>query len=323
MTFTQNAQNSQNSQNYSIAEIEQETGIKRDTLRVWERRYNFPIPLRNERRERIYSSEQLSRLRLIKQLMDSGTQPGKLVTLDKAQLHALAEQHVGRSVSFPGSGVLELLTGGSLCELQPRLEILLKELGLHGFLSNVVAPLNHAVGEAWFAGKLGILDEHHYTEQIRMILTAEMRRTARNDGARPRVLLSTMPGEPHGIGLLMVACTLSLEGAEVLSLGVQTPLEEIVRGAVENKCAIVGVSCSEYLRRRTVASQLVRLRSMLPENIALWAGGSGLRNITLLQENIRIFSDLSQISAALQDQQIRSLTGSKRINSSKKKEQQP
>jgi DNA-binding transcriptional MerR regulator len=49
------------SQKFSIAEIERETGIKRDTLRVWERRYGFPTPLRNEQGVRMYPSEQLSR----------------------------------------------------------------------------------------------------------------------------------------------------------------------------------------------------------------------------------------------------------------------
>ena len=46
----------------------------------------------------------------------------------------------------------------------------------------------------------------------------------------PRVLLTTLPGEPHGLGLLMVEALLTLDGCRCLSLGVQTPPGDIVPG---------------------------------------------------------------------------------------------
>jgi methylmalonyl-CoA mutase cobalamin-binding subunit len=282
---------------FSIAEIEQETGIKRDTLRVWERRYGYPVPHRNERGERKYSGEQLGRLRLIKQLMDSGMQPGKLVPQDDQQLLQLT---VSTRVYSPDvEELLDILARGALYTLMPRLEELLQRHGVRNFLTDVVAPLNEAVGKAWFAGRIGIRDEHYYTEQLRRVLALVQPPQPEHEGTPLRALLSTFPGEPHGIGLLMVECTLSKEGVEVLSLGVQTPLVEIVRGAVENRCNIVGISCSEYLSRRTIAAQLVNLRTMLPENITLWAGGCGVRTLTFLDKKIRIFTELQQIPAAV------------------------
>ena len=59
----------------SIAEIERESGISRDTLRVWERRYGFPTPQRNQRGQRRYLIRELDRLRLCKQLLDQGRRP--------------------------------------------------------------------------------------------------------------------------------------------------------------------------------------------------------------------------------------------------------
>ena len=82
-------------------------------------------------------------------------------------------------------------------------------------------------------------------------------------------------------------------------LGVQTPLKEIVRGAVENRCSIVGLSCSEHMARRTIASQLLKLRKLLPEDITLWAGGDGAGAIGFLPGNIRLFSDLRKIQFAI------------------------
>jgi MerR family transcriptional regulator, light-induced transcriptional regulator len=285
---------------HSIAEIERATGISRDILRVWERRYGFPTPLRNQRGERVYSDGQLSRLMLLKQLLDSGMRPGKIIGLDDQRLRELtAPAREAAALPPEVEGVLADLAGGRAHQLLPRLEELLLRQGLRDFLTELVAPANKAVGEAWFAGRITIVDEHHYAEQIRRVLSSALDRLPRETGST-RVLLTTLPGEEHGIGILMVACLLALDGAEVLSLGVQTPLEEIARGAVQAKVSVVGISCSEYMARRTVIAQLSRLRRMLPEGIALWAGGSGLSTIRFLPDGIRIFTDLRQIPRIIQ-----------------------
>jgi hypothetical protein len=65
----------------SISQVERETGLSKDTLRVWERRYGFPSPARNRNDERMYSDDQVQRLRVIRRLLDSGLRPGKIVGL--------------------------------------------------------------------------------------------------------------------------------------------------------------------------------------------------------------------------------------------------
>jgi MerR family transcriptional regulator, light-induced transcriptional regulator len=283
---------------FSISEIERETGISRDTLRVWEKRYGFPEPQRNERSERTYMFDQLERLRLIKQLLDSGIRPGKLARLDLQQLRQMTLQlKVADAVPTDVDPLLEILISGPRNALRMHLETLLQRYGLRSFLTTVVAPMNHAVGEAWFAGRIGVLDEHHYAEQVRMLLLTALHNLPQTE-APPRALLTTLPGEQHGIGLLMVACILALEGIDVLLLGVQTPLEEIVRGAVEGDCSIVSISCSDYMNRRIVATQLIRLRNLLPETITVWAGGNGVKGISAMTSGIQLFSSLDQIATS-------------------------
>jgi len=74
-----------------IASVERETGLSKDTLRVWERRYGFPTPERDANGERLYAPTQVQRLTQIKRLMDRGHRPGKLLALDDAALAALDE----------------------------------------------------------------------------------------------------------------------------------------------------------------------------------------------------------------------------------------
>ena len=284
---------------FSIADTERETGIGRDTLRVWERRYGFPAPARNLRGERLYGGETIETLRLIKQLLDQGMRPGKLVGLESGQLRLLAAQPAA-VVALPVAveEVMETLVCGPHSALPRLMEQSLLRLGLRDFLTELVAPLNRAVGEAWFSGRIGILEEHYYADQVTVVLNSALNNLPSRPGNQ-RVLLTTSPGELHGIGLLMVACVLRLEGAEVMLLGVQTPLEEIVRGALRYRCSVVGLSCSKHLGRRTIQNQLYRLRKLLPESMPIWAGGDGVANLGFLPGKVYFFHDLLQIPEAL------------------------
>ena len=79
-----------NNPGFNIAAVERETGLSKDVLRVWERRYGFPAPSRDDHGERIYPAEQVERLRLVKRLMDAGHRPGKLLATPTEELNALA-----------------------------------------------------------------------------------------------------------------------------------------------------------------------------------------------------------------------------------------
>ena len=76
-----------------IAAVERETGLAKDTLRVWEKRYGFPQPLRDACGDRLYPAAQVQQLQLIRRLLDAGLRPGKVVGLDGQALEQLLTQH--------------------------------------------------------------------------------------------------------------------------------------------------------------------------------------------------------------------------------------
>src|SRR5437899_12719187 len=65
--------------NLNIGAVERETGLSKDVLRVWERRYAFPRPSRDENGERLYTTAEIAKLRAVKRLMDVGMRPGKIM----------------------------------------------------------------------------------------------------------------------------------------------------------------------------------------------------------------------------------------------------
>jgi methylmalonyl-CoA mutase cobalamin-binding subunit len=113
-----------------------------------------------------------------------------------------------------------------------------------------------------------------YTESVTAVLRSAIGTITAAAGTNgPRVLLTTIPQEPHALGLLMAETMLTLEGCDCVSLGVQTPLAEIVRAVLANHSQIVGLSFSASLNANQVVQALQELRAKLPSAISIWAGG--------------------------------------------------
>lgn len=266
----------------SIAAVERDTGLTKDTLRVWERRYGFPTPGRDSFGERTYPIEQVERLRLIKRLLDAGWRPGRLMKMAPEEIFALAEAVPGpaQAAAAPASceplePFLDLVRQHDPAALHRELGRMLSRLGAYRFVTDLVAPLNAAVGDAWLRGRLQVFEEHAYTEEVQVVMRQAISQIPLpSTQARPCVLLSTFPGEPHGLGLLMAETLFRLEGCACVSLGVQTPLLDIVRAAQAHQAQIVALGFSGILGAQQVVDGLTDLRARLPGPIELWAGGS-------------------------------------------------
>lgn len=266
----------------SIAAVERDTGLSKDTLRVWERRYDFPTPGRDAIGERAYTLDQVEKLRIIKRLMDAGHRPGRIVPLSMEQLQALTEQTVDQplrqAVALDSSDLrehLELIRSHRVADLRAQLTRLVSRFGVARFVGEVVAPLNAAVGDAWIRGQMEIFEEHAYTEAMQVVLRHAIAAIPEPSSMHsPRVLLTTFPGEQHGLGLLMAEAILTLEGCRCISLGVQTPLWDIVLASVAYRVDLVALSFTGSLGPNQIVDSLGELRAKLPRHVHLWAGGS-------------------------------------------------
>lgn len=290
----------------SIAAVERDTGLPKDTLRVWERRYGFPHPNRDELGERVYPPEQVERLRLIARLLNAGLRPGRVVSAPLAQLQEMLQTTSpgAPSGADPMASEIELCLGllrqHQVRNLRHMLNQLALRLGLEQFVVKLVSPLTRWVGEAWVLGEIQVFEEHMYTETI----TAVLRQAIGNmvtapQPDRPHVLLTTFPQEAHGLGLLMAETLLALEGCHCISLGVQTPISDIARAAAANQAQIVGLSFSPNLPAAQVVQGLTELRALLPSSVAIWAGGShpALRRKPI--DGVTVVAELAGIHALL------------------------
>lgn len=278
----------------NIAAVERETGLGKDTLRVWERRYGFPRPERDQHGERAYPLDQVEKLRLIKRLMGQGWRPGRLLAKPDQELASLAAPAEAAPDEVAGGSlhltVVDLIRLHDIPALGNALRQALHRQGLQQFVLETVSALNRAIGEAWMRGEIQVFEEHLYTEQMQALLRQAIGALPPGSG-RPRILLTTVPEEQHILGILMSEALLTLEGAGCVSLGTQTPLADIGLAAQAQQADIVALSFSSAFPTRQVAPLLKQLRGMLAANIEVWAGGAGIERVAA-QEGVRIMGSL-------------------------------
>ncbi len=282
----------------SIAEVELETGVSKDQLRVWERRYGFPEPFRNQYGERVYPDEQVSKLKVVRRLLDRGMRPGRVLALSASELAALADSGKAAEVTPAQDLALYLLRTHQTNELRRELAQSLVREGLFRFITETAAPLTNLVGEAWMRGELRVFEEHLFSELLQGLLRTAIAQCSA-PGGTPVILLTTLPSEQHALGMLMAEAACVLEGAECITLGVQTPLADILAGATANTAHVVALSFSANFPAASLAESVHALRRELAPQIALWCGGAGAARLKRPPVGVRLLHGLEVIGPAI------------------------
>lgn len=273
----------------TIGAVSRATGIPPDTLRTWERRYGFPTTLRTPSGHRLYSAETAERLHLIAEALRRDHRVSQIIGLEPRALRALLDAAQGEAPAPPAPPA-PALPQSDAPSLQPWLDAVsaldesrLKSHMQHAWsrygalrcLEEWLGPFMWAIGQAWEEGSLRVFHEHFASECVREFLASHWRALAEYNGG-PLVVMTTLPGEEHSLGLHMAACVLALAGLQMLFLGANTPLEDIVSSAQDAGACAVVISISFGVHSVMVNRHLAQLRRLAPPALDLVVGGSGL-----------------------------------------------
>ena len=280
---------------HNISEVSRIARIPKDLLRMWERRYGYPKPTRDNNGDRIYTNEQLDKLIVIKQLIEQGRRPGKLMELNLSQLRSL--QRVPKA-KLNTNELLTHLKADNVTALHRWLEHQLLTQGLPAFVHKVMVPATRVVGEAWSRGEITIYQEHLYTEMIQSMVRQALTEHYR-EGGEPRIMLTTVSGEQHSLGLLMVEVLLLFGGADVISFGTEMPFKEIKEAASSYAVDIIGLSFSSSFKIDDAIVMLSGLRQLIDADIHIWVGGAAFSADTLLPAGVEWLDNLQGVEKAL------------------------
>lgn len=286
----------------SITKVERQTGIRPATLRMWERRYGFPQPLRDLHGDRVYPLTQVDRLQAARRLLDQGIRPGKIFSEGFA-LDPLTAAVPG-ALPYPVVGgqhqlILDLLRQFRLAELHSIFQYRLLELGLRRFVIEFLAPLSTAVGSAWGKGELPVRCEHLYSQLAMSFLHAQQAAVRVAGRPGPTAVLATVTGETHALGVLMAEAVLATLEVHCIQLGSDVPPLEVAAAASDTAADIVALSFSAYFPRKSAVRAVRALRAALPPDAVLWVGGDGLPDAAAFGAGVYAFNTLAAIEPAL------------------------
>lgn len=269
---------------HPISVVADRTGLSRDVLRVWERRYAAVEPMRSAGGQRLYSDAEVARFRLLAAATKHGRSISSVAALPDAELERLvADDEAERPLSLHTTdGVahaeraesalthVRALDGSSL---DRDLRRAIARHGTSAFLEEIVPTLMQRIGDEWQAGRVGIAHEHLASAAVLAIIMEAMRAVPEAPGA-PRLLVATPSGERHAVGAALAAAAAARDGWTIIYLGVDVPAADIVAAASATGARAVAVSVVHAGDDDAVVRELRATRAALPIGVPLIAGGN-------------------------------------------------
>ena len=268
----------------AIKVVARRTGLSAHVIRIWEKRYGAVEPERTGTNRRLYSDEQIERLSLLRDITQNGHSIGHVAKLPTEKLRELSKESHGTNGRAPRALTAAPAAPTFLDEcvaavqsldaraLEETLKRAATELGAHGLLQRVVAPLVQTLGDLWREGTITAAHEHFASGVIRIFLGQAAKPFAGTDSA-PVLVVTTPAGQIHELGALLVGAAAANLGWHVTYLGASLPAAEIAGAVRQNRARAVALSLVYPEDDQRLDGELTRLRESLPPEVTLLVGG--------------------------------------------------
>jgi len=266
---------------HSIKFAARKTGLSPHVIRVWEKRYDAVSPNRTDTNRRLYSDLEIERLSLLRAATLAGHSIGNVAQLPTEKLRELsapaAPSQNGslKEASLAATLITEAIDAvmhHDAVKLEDLLTRAAMQLGNHGLLELIIAPLAHRIGDLWQNGSITAAHEHFASAVIRNFLIRNTRPYAMS-GTTPTIVVATPAGQLHELGAVMVAAAANDMGWRVIYLGTSLPALEIAGAVIRNQARALALSIIFPNDDPNLAGELETLRKNLPNQVKLIAGG--------------------------------------------------
>jgi DNA-binding transcriptional MerR regulator len=212
-----------------IGELSRRSGVSPELLRAWERRYGLLDPVRSSGGLRLYSLDQLARVRRMQENLAQGLAAAEAAALARRDEVAAGAPGPALEIDTARAELADALAAFDEPRAQAILDRLLALATVDSVVSDIALPYLNELGSRWESGRASIAQEHFASSVLRGRLLGLARGWGR--GLGPRIVLATPPDEFHDLGLIAFGVLLRARGWRVAYLGANTPIDSIVEAA--------------------------------------------------------------------------------------------
>ena len=209
---------------FRIGELSRRTGVSVDVIRAWERRYELLAPARSEANFRLYSAEDVVRLRLMSHYVSQRIAPSRAAELVRRSEREALDVNPGIPQADVRSALRALRNSLECYDDAPAARLLQRLVSVFTpgvVLRDVVLPYLGELGDRWENDEVSVAQEHFASCFLESWILTVSRGYGRADGRR--AVLACLPGERHCLGLAAFALALrDLDGRAVVLGGPAT-----------------------------------------------------------------------------------------------------
>lgn len=213
---------------YSIKDLEQLSGIKAHTLRIWEQRYNLLLPKRTDTNIRFYDDADLKLILNVALLNDNGYKISKIAGMSNAEMREEVIRLTEKTLTHDDQ--IHALTICMIEMDEERFDKVLStnilKIGFEQTMLNIIYPFMSKIGVLWQTGAINPAQEHFMSNLIRQKLIVAIDAQMYKGGGK-KFLLYLPEGEHHEISILFAAYLIKLKGHKVIYLGQSTPDDDL------------------------------------------------------------------------------------------------
>jgi DNA-binding transcriptional MerR regulator len=265
---------------YSIREIEQISGIKAHTLRIWEQRYNFINPKRTETNIRYYDDEDLKLVLNISLLKDNGHKISRICDMPSSDMQVEVRRLMETKMGFP-----EQIQGLTLAMLdldEDRFEKILStnilQIGFERTMMKLIFPFFKKIGILWQTGAITTGQEHFISNLVRQkIVVAIDGQLVNSVNYNKKYLLFLPADELHEISLLFSSYILRSRNNKVIYIGQNSPHLDLTEIYNTHQPDCILTVMTTFPAQNEVKCYIEELKTIFP-NSQILASGNQILN---------------------------------------------
>lgn len=288
--------------NYSIKDLEQLSGIKAHTLRIWEQRYNLLCPKRTDTNIRYYDDQDLKLILNVALLNDNGFKISKIASMEPSEMREEVMKLTERTLTHDDQ--IHALTISMIEMDEDRFDKILStnilKLGFEQTMMNIIYPFMSKIGVLWQTGAINPAQEHFISNLVRQKLIVAIDSQVGKSGGK-KFLLYLPDGELHETSMLFASYLIKNQGHKVIYLGQSTPDDDLL--------AVYNLHQPEYLLTviTTVPSSdhvqvyLNLISNRFPKATILVSGYQVIGQDLVFPANVRLLNYIRDIKDFLEE----------------------